>query len=446
MKGLKTYQTQIAFSGIALFWVFSFFYYQHWHQPAKLFQHDVAEYYVYLPASIIYNDHSYGFLDSLENPKFKERTSIYTSETGKKISKMSPGMAVMYSPFFFIAHISALLGRSAASGYSKIYAFWIAFSGLFYGYLGLLVLFRILIRLFDKNSAIWTVLAIGLGTNLLYYSSSESAMSHAAGFFLMSCGIYQMIKWFEKKNQINGILLGLVLGLIVLVRPVNIFFALLPILYQIRTKDHFFARLIKRPTAMIGLILSGLVVVSLQLFLWKWKTGHWLYFSYQGEGFDFANPHWWKSLFGFRKGWLIYTPIMTISLLGLFVKNKGLKPFVPAIPIILILMIYVLSSWWCWWYGGSFGFRPMIEWYALLAIPFAAFVQQMKGMREKLLAVFVGLFILLNVFQTHQYNYQTIHWDSMSWSAYKKVFLKRLPPKNFEQYLDHPDYTRPGLD
>jgi hypothetical protein len=187
-------------------------------------------------------------------------------------------------------------------------------------------------------------------------------------------------------------------------------------------------------------------MLSFQLILWKWKTGQFFYFSYQGEGFDFSNPHVWECLVGFRKGWLVYTPIMLFGILGLFIRDKALKPFMPAIPIILIVLFYVLSSWWCWWYGGSFGFRPMVEWYALLAIPFAALVNKIGGIKRRIFGVFIGLLILLNMFQTHQYNYQTIHWDAMTWPAYKKVFLKRLPPKDFERYLDTPDYTLPGVD
>lgn len=443
MERIKAHIHFIVLGTIAVFWIFSFLYYHHWRKPERLFSYDVAEYYVYLPATFIYGDHDYHFLDSLGNPEFAEKTSIYMGQEGRRISKMNPGMAIMYSPFFLIAHGASLLGAGPLTGYSRIYAFWVALSGLVYGWLGLVVLFRILTRLFDRIAAVWTTAAIGFGTNLLYYATSEPAMAHAAGFFLMSCGILLTLKWHEEKKQRISVLLGFVIGMIILVRPVNIFFVLFPLLYGIRSDQHFLRSAIRKPNQLIGIASSGLVMLSLQLIFWKWKTGHFLYFSYQGEGFDFTDPELWNCLFSFRKGWLIYTPIMVFSLLGFFIRSKALKPFMPGIPIVLILVFYTMSSWWCWWYGGSFGFRPMIEWYALLAIPFAALVHALKGVKRFLLVMVFGLLLLLNIFQTHQYNYTTIHWDAMTWAAYKKVFLKRLPPMDIENYLDHPDYKRP---
>lgn len=444
MRWIRAHIPVIVLSGIAIFWMFSFLYYHHWRKPEKLFRYDVAEYYVYLPALFIYGDPDFYFLDSLENPVFAKKTSIYKLDNGKRISKMSPGMAIMYSPFFLFAHAVSILSESVANGYTRMYSFWVALSGLVYAWLGLLVLYRVLDPLYGKVTASLTIAAIGLGTNLLYYASSEPAMSHAAGFFLMTCGIMLTIRWHKSKRQLHGILLGLVLGLIVLVRPVNIFFALFPVLYGFRREKIFFKAAWKKPGALTGMVLSGSLVITLLMIYWKWKTGEFLYFSYQEEGFNFRDPRMWQCLFGFRKGWLIYTPVMFFALAGLFTRDKLLRPFIPALVIILPIIFYVLSSWWCWWYGGSFGFRPMVEWYALLAVPLASLIYVSRGVKRKITGVIVGILIMLNIFQTHQYNYTTIHWDAMTWQAYKKVFLRRLPPKNFDQYLDHPDYKRPG--
>jgi hypothetical protein len=102
---------------------------------------------------------------------------------------------------------------------------------------------------------------------------------------------------------------------------------------------------------------------------WKYITGELFFNSYVGEQFYFNNSHVLKGLFGFRKGWLIYTPIMLFSILGIYFLRNQLKHFFASISITLFIYIFVIFSWWCWWYGGSFGQRAMIDIYPLLAIP-----------------------------------------------------------------------------
>ena len=49
----------------------------------------------------------------------------------------------------------------------------------------------------------------------------------------------------------------------------------------------------------------------------------------------------------------------------------------------------------------------------------------------------------LNLFQTRQAQEGIIHYDSMTWEAYKKGFLKLAPtiqPYEIDPYLKHPDY------
>jgi hypothetical protein len=89
--------------------------------------------------------------------------------------------------------------------------------------------------------------------------------------------------------------------------------------------------------------------------------------------------------------------------------------------------------------------RPLIESYALLAIPMAALVNSLlkAGIKIKIagLALF-SILILHSMFETAQYVYGAIHWDSMSKKAYWYSFGKLKPDGNFYKLLKTPDYEK----
>ena len=84
--------------------------------------------------------------------------------------------------------------------------------------------------------------------------------------------------------------------------------------------------------------------------------------------------------------------------------------------VTLGIAIYVVFSWWTWWYGGSFGSRPMIDYYGLMAFPMAALIQKLAEtkwwIRIVTTTVFV-FFIYLNQFQMSQYRTSLLHWDTI---------------------------------
>jgi hypothetical protein len=162
-----------------------------------------------------------------------------------------------------------------------------------------------------------------------------------------------------------------------------------------------------------------------QLIYWKWATGHWVHYSYGNEGFDFMNPMLSKGLFGFKNGWLVYTPIMAFSLIGFFTGFRK-NPLFLALLILLPLHIYIIYSWWNWQYINGIGSRPMVDIYGLLAFPMAAFFAWIG--RSKLgiglLAIAIIFFTWLNLFQTYQYHKIIIFPEDGNWAFYKSTFGK----------------------
>lgn len=410
---------------------------------------DITSYYGYLPALFIHHDLSLGFVK--KNKDYYAINQMFwpqTSPNGGKVIKTTMGMSMLYAPFFAIAHLEAILSGQSTNGFSTPYHKWIHLSAIFYLLLGLIFLNKFLIKKFSLITSGASILIIFLGTNLFYYSSTEAAMSHVYSFSLISMFIYFFDKWYEHATVRKSVLLGLILGLIVLIRPVNLLIVLFPLFYGVRNLDTlkqnlslYFQENVKYLLVVIGLA----IFISIpQLLYWKIITGFWFFNSYVGERFYFDNPHVTDLLFSFRKGWLLYTPIMVFSLIGfvsLYKKNKEL--FWGTFSLIIVF-VYIYSCWWSWWYGGSFGQRVIIDIYPFLSIPLSALIHLVITQKKRMYAFFFSICLIVlighNLFETIQYRRGSIHYDSMTRESYINSVGNISAGEGFYSLLKAPDY------
>jgi hypothetical protein len=175
-----------------------------------------------------------------------------------------------------------------------------------------------------------------------------------------------------------------------------------------------------------------------QLLYWKWITGHYFFNSYVGEQFYWGQPHIIEGLFGFRKGWLVYSPIMIASVIGMFMLFRKGKEFAWPIFTLFSVYIYVIFSWWCWWYGGAYGMRAMIDIYPFLCIPFAVFINRISP--NKIVMGTLVFLVMWNCFRMFQYRRGVIHFDSMNKEAFVKGFFRIERTPELEKYFKSPDY------
>ena len=424
-------------------------------QKGNIITFDVISYYSYLPAVFYEQDLSLSFLDDTINKKTEDRYYWPNKDAnGNKIIKVSMGMAITYLPFFGAAHVYCKLLNVEANGFSDPYHFAIQFSSLFYFIIGLLFLLRILKIFYDNEVVFITSLAIIFGTNIIYYLTNGSGMAHPVDFALIAAFIYYTIKWHNTQTFKLSVTIGFLIGFITLVRPINIVVFLTILFYDVNSINDLNKKiklLFKAYKHIFIISICGMLVFIPQLIYWKWVSGNFFINSYVGERFYFNNPHIIDWLFSFRKGWLIYSPIMIFSLIGFYYLRKDNKPFFTSFLVFTLIYFYLVFSWWCWWYGGSFGQRALIDIYPILAIPIAAFVANLKstaGIKKKVVYVILFLLILLNIFQTMQAKWNTIHFDSMTKEAYIEAFFRLTKNPEREKFLKHPDYdkARQGID
>jgi hypothetical protein len=405
---------------------------------------DIQQYYTYLPATLIHKDLSLSFVN--EN---KEKLNKYVwgipSPTGKPLIITSCGLTLLYSPTFLISHLVAKMVGYDTDGYSLPYYIGLQFNLIIYLLIGLIFLRKVLLRFFSESVTAITLLVLFFGTNLYYYSTYESPMPHAYEFSLAAVFMYYTIRWHESPNFKNTILTGLLLGIITLIRPTNIVVLLFFMLWGVTTLKDAGKRIkifIQKWYLVLIMVFIFLLIWSPQFLYWKYISGHYLFYSYDTTShFDFLSPHIIKGLFSYRKGWLLYTPVMAFSLAGILLLIRKYKGLAIPVGVYTLVNIYIVLSWFCWWYGGSFGLRAFIDSYAVLSLPLGTFLawtlKQRAAIRYGFLAVF-SLLVVLNLFQTSQYRNGAIHYANMTKKAYWETFGKLKPTGDFFQYLKNP--------
>lgn len=393
---------------------------------------DAKGYYSYLPAMFIYDDPNYGFFDAMEKEKYYNEntyTDYRSIAEGKIINKYYIGTAVAETPFFLIGHMLARGGVGDADGYSKPYMLMLCVSALFYLFLGAFFLQKTLRRYqIDERTISWVTVAGIFGTNLFYYVVVEAGTSHIYSFAFISMLVYYYHNWVQERRTRELLILGFLLGMILIIRPINIL-VVLSLPFIAGNWKSFLQSIVgivkKKWFALVAIAIFGWVLM-LQLGYYKLATGHWFVYSYQEEGFDFTDPHIFDILFSYRKGLFLYTPMYLLAFIGIFAlwKRKDRFPVFSWL-IFFFVLTYILSSWWMWYYGGSFSSRVYVDYLPffllLLAIGLNHWRKQWPGWTLRIVTV---LLIILCQIQIYQYRYGQIHYSDTTKEQYWNNFLR----------------------
>ncbi len=391
---------------------------------------DAGGYYLYLPATFITHDLGEGsfltYVRQQYRPDLDPDYSFVHLPNGRVVFKYPIGMAIMYAPWFAVAHAHAQLQGFLPDGYSTPYQRAIALGCMAYALLGLWLLGRELRHYVPDHLAALAVLVVGLGTNLLVYSTIDAPMAHGTLFLLNVLLLRYTRQWYAQGRWAAGIRLALIFGLMLLVRPSELWMVAVPLLWGLTSRAAVAQRLafwLSLWRQLLGMVLLVALIGSVQLLFWRIVGGHWLLDFYPGERFYLLSPHLWEGLFSVRKGWLFWSPLLMLALLGVFWLRRTVPAALPVALVLVPAVIYLTFSWWDWTYGGGFGCRPLISLYPLLSLCLASFWVRWWRRAVIPLAVVVGLLVLLNVRQSWQYARGTIDCCHMDWARYKEHFF-----------------------
>jgi hypothetical protein len=334
---------------------------------------DPSFYYAHIASPVI--DGDLDFADDGQPPYLLGRTS-----TGLTTSIWSAGPAVLWAPFFLLAHALASAAQVAgapvtADGESPLYLMLVGLGAAFWGWVGILCCYAIGRRIAAPGPALLAALTVWLASPLFQFMFRTSLYAHATTVALVSAGVLAWLLLDQARDSgWMWLLLGLLLGLAAAQRWQNALFALLVPFALPRSEVG------RRDVALIArcvfLAAAGaLVGFSPQMAVWWRLYGVPLAFP-QGAGFlTWDQPAVWPLLFGSNRGLFVWQPAALIGTAGLLLYARHAPRSAVALLLVAALQTYLNSVVRDWWGGGGFGPRRFDWLTPALALGLAALSQ-----------------------------------------------------------------------
>lgn len=384
---------------------------------------DGVGYYAYARAPLI--EHSLDFThdyqsanESFREGRFDENGQIkseFRTSTGHLENHFSVGPAMLWTPFLLIAHGGVLLARELgfkilADGFSAPYRYAMAFATGLYGFLALLLSFRLARKYVGPTWSFVATLAVWWASSLPVYMYFNPSWSHALSAFVCALFLWYWDATREHRSLVQWLLLGLIVGLMLdvyypnlMIVGVLVFEALDQYTYIFRLGRPFSPSL---PQLIGRHLLFGVVacVVMIPTFVTRaivyggpFETG---YVSIRD--FLWGSPVFFSVLFSSNHGLLSWTPLLGFAILGLFFFAFRLPkvgvPFITA-----LVAFYLFISIYPDWAGiSSYGNRFFVSLTALFILGLGVFLQrvaQLFRFRRAALAVtfaVLAIFVLWN--------------------------------------------------
>ena len=409
-------------------------------KPLKVTEWDAFGYYAYLPAIFIYHDYKeLKWLTAIDKKYAVTGGNGWQAEkqnNGNYVFKYLGGVAIMELPFFLIGDFIAHHTNYPPDGFSPPYQYALGFGVLVYCLLAILLLRSILLNYFKDITVAITLILLCLASNFIQYAAIDNGQSHGYIFPLYVLIIYTTLKWHQKPRISYSIITGYILGLATISRPTEAIMLFIPLLWNTHTPEMAKEKWkqVKANRKHIALaICGGILGIVPQLLYWKSATGSIIYDV--GSKWEFLSPHF-RVLFGWEKGWFIYTPVTIFFVLGLFFIKKF--PFRKSALWFCLLNIYIIIAWHDWRYGGSYSTRALVQGYPVFALPLAAIIDKILQSKWRIAFYAIGFYLTaVNMFQITQYCATIIHYNDMNRLYYTHIYLNPKPTPADISLLDN---------
>jgi hypothetical protein len=234
--------------------------------------------------------------------------------TGLPGNQQSVGPALVWSPFFLLAHLWVRLsGHAVANGFSTPYIRAAAAGTLAVALAGSWLLAKTLAARFGRGTAALAVFTAVVASPVVYYLFVVPAMAHGLAYGVGALAVWAFARLESRGSRGGWALLGFLVGLITLIRWQAVVYALLAVPLALSAWR-------RRQLHPGWLALSGLCAVLVmvpQLVAWKVLYGSFLTIP-QGSGFLSLWPQRsWDVLVHADHGLFSWTPVLLLAALGL---------------------------------------------------------------------------------------------------------------------------------
>ncbi len=383
----------------------------------RLLDGDAIQYYAYLRSLVFDRDldfrNEYAALYK-PGPGAHDAGNVWLTArtpTGRAPNMMAIGPALLWAPFFLAACAGVAFARLGGAnvpldGFAAPFQLTAGVAGVFYATAGAYVAFRLAAAVYPSQPAFWGTLVAWLATPAIYYSLVAPAYSHAVSWFAVAA--FSWI-WFLTRGDDRprrALWLGALGGLAALVRWQDLVVLTLPAVELAR-------RAVRRQTplgALAGhavlMVAAAGAVASLQLLAWQRIYGTAVVLP-QGSGFiRWTEPALWQVLFSTRHGLLLWTPAVTLALVGLARLPRRDPELGWSALLVLALSIYISAAVQDWWAGEAFGARRFVGDTGFFALGFAAFfagARPLTEARARTVRTLAAVLVVYNVLFLLQY-------------------------------------------
>ncbi len=302
--------------------------------------------------------------------------------TGHLNNHFSIGPAILWAPFLIVAHAGVLLcdwagGKIPADGYSPPYLAAMALGTAVYGFLALLIGFRMARSYVPEGWALLATLGIWLGTSLPVYMVLNPSWSHAQSAFVVALFFWYWNRTREARTWPQWAALGALGGLALDVYYLNVVLLALPLMesaYLMATPESGVARE-KGFTSLLGnyaaFAAAALLAFSPTLIAKKIIYGSFLNFGYTERWF-WNSPALLRVCFSPDHGIFSWTPIVLLAVIGIFLLRRYDPQLALCSAGIFLGYLYLIGCYQDWDGISSFGSRFFVSLTAIFVVGLAA--------------------------------------------------------------------------
>jgi hypothetical protein len=357
--------------------------------------HDALWYYGYLRSAIV--QRSLGLYEEfvLMNPH-----GMYLPPPETPLIHL--GTALLQAPAALLARPLALaLDRAGivpgGDGFGPLEVGAATWTSMMLGIGGVMLVHRLARRTAGGTASAVAQVVLLYASPLAFFTFVWPAYPHATSVFL---GAWFLLVWARQGmegRRARPFLLGLLGGLLVLVRPQDIVYLALPVLDLVLDAGSI-VRLRRGGSdwrsrgRSAGLLALGFVLgFAPQVAAWMGTAGKPLAHVYSeiGDPFIWARPAFAQVLFSGYNGLVSWTPICGLAILGLTFLRRSEPRLFRGLVLLLVLEWWAIASYGYWWGGASFGARYFLSAYPVLGVGLALLVARLAR-RTSTLAVGVG--------------------------------------------------------
>ena len=342
----------------------------------RLYASDSVKYFSYLHSLLFDGDldftNEYTYFKELNPASISEGILKRDVTTGLPLNEGPVGTALLWSPAYLLAHGGVLLARAlgatgyAADGLSRPYILAVCYASTAYALAGLLLCYRLCRRFFSALASALAVAVVWLSTPAFFYSHASPPWSHSTSLFAVALLVTVWHDTRGRRTVGQFLLLGLLAGLVALVREQDSLFMLIPALEGLAAlaplaRRREWARLLPLAGRYLLVPAGALLVLLPQFAAYRVLNGRFGPNPTVAGKFTWWSPHFFEVLGDPHYGLLVWCPVVLLALIGLALLWKRDRLLSGALAAALVAQVYITGAYLTWMGPGSFGPRRFVN-------------------------------------------------------------------------------------